>query len=109
MPVAECGLVMVFDGRWKYVYAKSLPPMLFDLETDPNEFVDLGRDPAYENERRRLFDVMTRWSLQIHNRITITDEKIAEIADRDLEGNIPIGYWDEEELARVKREKGIVG
>ena len=23
MPVADCGLVMVFDGRWKYVYAKT--------------------------------------------------------------------------------------
>ncbi len=108
MPVADCGLVMVYDGRWKYVYAKRLPPMLFDLESDPDEFVDLGRDPAYESERRRLYDAMTRWSLQIHNRITITDERIAEIGDRDLEGNIPIGYWDEEELERVRREKGIV-
>ena len=80
--------------------------MLFDLESDPDEFVDLGRDPVYENERRQLYEVMTRWALQIHNRITITDERIAEIADRDLEQNIPIGYWDEEELERVRREKG---
>ena len=102
MPVSDCRLVMVFDGRWKYVYAKSLPPMLFDLENDPDEFVDLGRDPAYQEERDRLFAMMTQWSLRIHNRITITDDEIAAIADRDLENNIPIGFWDEEELNQAK-------
>ena len=27
--------------------------MLFDLETDPEEFFDLGGDPKYEAERSR--------------------------------------------------------
>ena len=107
MPVRECGLVMVTDGQWKYIYAKSLPPMLFDLENDPHEYNDLGRDPAYEGERRRLHEAMSRWTLRVHNRITITDERIAEIADRDLENNIPIGYWNETQLEQARRNKGI--
>ncbi|MEQ9640298.1 MAG: sulfatase-like hydrolase/transferase [Alphaproteobacteria bacterium] len=108
IPVRECGLVMVADKRWKYVYANSLPPMLFDLENDPNEYNDLGRDPEHEDVRRKLYDVMTRWALQVHNRIAITDDRIAEIADRDLENNIPIGYWDEQELEAARREKGLI-
>jgi hypothetical protein len=83
--------------------------MLFDMKSDPNEYNDLGRDPAHEDVRRTLYDVMTRWALQVHNRITITDDQIARIADRDLENSIPIGYWDEQELAAARREKGLPG
>ena len=51
---------------------------------------------------------MTRWALQIHNRITITDDEIAAMADRDLRNNIPIGYWDEAELEQAKRDQGLL-
>ena len=54
-PVGDCRMVMVFDGRWKYLYVEGFRPMLFDLETDPEEFFDLGGDPKYEAERSRLF------------------------------------------------------
>jgi len=37
-------MVMVFDGRWKYVHVESMRPMLFDLFNDPNELNDLGND-----------------------------------------------------------------
>ena len=50
----DARLFMVADKRWKYVHAIGYRPMLFDLQTDPNEFRDLGADPAFENERRRL-------------------------------------------------------
>jgi arylsulfatase A-like enzyme len=109
LPVGDCRLVMVTDGRWKYIhFAKRFPPMLYDMKNDPDEFVDLGRDPAYASERARLHEVMTQWALQIHNRITISDQRIAEIADRDLENNIPIGYWDEAELEQAKRDQGLL-
>ncbi|MEZ5824849.1 MAG: hypothetical protein R3C97_08950 [Geminicoccaceae bacterium] len=35
---------MVFDGRFKLMHAEGgFRPMLFDLEADPNEFVDLAK------------------------------------------------------------------
>jgi len=54
---AACGSYMIRNGRWKYVHYASMPPMLFDLEADPYERRDLGRDPAHarvlaECERR---------------------------------------------------------
>jgi choline-sulfatase len=42
------GSYMVRHGHYKYIHYVGLPPMLFDLERDPCERNDLGRDPAYE-------------------------------------------------------------
>jgi arylsulfatase A-like enzyme len=34
--------VMIFDGRWKFIRCEGFRPVLFDLETDPQEVKDLG-------------------------------------------------------------------
>jgi choline-sulfatase len=38
---------MIRHGRFKYIHYVGLPPMLFDLEADPHERRDLGREPAF--------------------------------------------------------------
>jgi choline-sulfatase len=38
---------MIRHGKWKYVHYVGLPPMLFDLESDPREHRDLARNPAH--------------------------------------------------------------
>ena len=38
---------MIRNGRYKYIHYVGMPPMLFDLETDPCERNDLGREPKY--------------------------------------------------------------
>jgi choline-sulfatase len=43
---AVCGSYMIRHGKYKYIHYVGLPPMLFDLETDPHERNDLGRDTA---------------------------------------------------------------
>ncbi len=68
-------------------------PQLFDLREDPNEFHDLGEDPAYAAIRaeyaERLFDWMR------HRRIhtTIDDRSIAEWTDQESKIGIHIGRW----------------
>ncbi|MDQ0314269.1 alkaline phosphatase family protein [Amorphus orientalis] len=104
-PVARSRMFMICDGRWKYVYAEGLRPMLFDLESDPQEFTDLGADPAHEDERARLKDALFAWSRRVHNRITITDEQIAAKAGGELRGGILIGYWDEDEVEEARRDQ----
>lgn len=44
---AVCAAYMIRHGKYKYIHYAGLPPMLFDLEADPNEKVDLGRDAKY--------------------------------------------------------------
>jgi choline-sulfatase len=44
---AITGASMIRQGRYKYIHYVGLPPMLFDLESDPHEHTDLGRDARY--------------------------------------------------------------
>jgi choline-sulfatase len=42
---AITGSYMIRHGQYKYIHYAGLPPMLFDLNADPHERNDLGRDP----------------------------------------------------------------
>ena len=104
-PIAECRLFMVFDGRWKYIHATGFRPMLYDLGSDPQEFVDLGADPRFEGERARLQAALLDWALRDHNRVTTPDARIEGYArGQQLKSGILIGYWDEDELAAARAD-----
>ncbi|WP_018699465.1 alkaline phosphatase family protein [Amorphus coralli] len=103
--VRDSRMFMAFDGRWKYVFAEGFRPMLFDLESDPEEFRDLGDDPAFADERTRLEEALFAWSRRLHGRITVSDEAIANRAGGELRSGILIGYWDEDEVARARRDQ----
>ena len=95
---SDARMVMVFDGRWKYVHVELMRPMLFDLETDPEELHDLGEDPAYADQLERLKDAHFEWSRKHHNRITRTAQQVEGMTkDREPPG-IYIAYWDADEL-----------
>jgi choline-sulfatase len=44
---ALTGSYMIRHGKYKYIHYVGLPPMLFDLESDPRERNDLGRNPEF--------------------------------------------------------------
>jgi choline-sulfatase len=48
------GFYMVRSARWKYVHYVGHPPELFDLESDPDELVDLGDSSDHRGEREWL-------------------------------------------------------
>ena len=43
----QCTLNVIRDQHYKYVHFTALPPLLFDLQNDPDEFVNRANDPAY--------------------------------------------------------------
>jgi choline-sulfatase len=45
---------MIRSGSWKLVNFDGMRPQLFNLEKDPQEFQDLGADPAYAEVRNEL-------------------------------------------------------
>lgn len=107
-PVGDCRLTMLFDGRWKYIHAEGFRPMLYDLKTDPDEYDDLGADPAYAGVCQRLYDRMGQWNRQHHNRVTISDAAIENRKGGELAKGIVLGFWDADELAEA-RAKGDSG
>jgi arylsulfatase A-like enzyme len=109
-PVRGCRLFMVFDGRFKMMHAVGFAPMLFDLETDPQELDDRGADPALAEVRARLTDALVHWSLTGHNAVTMPDSRIAAYRDQNLQlkAGILIGIWDEAELAAARARLGVV-
>jgi arylsulfatase A-like enzyme len=100
-------LFMIRDARWKLIYAEGFRPMLFDLESDPQELVDLGASVDHDAVRTRMKDALFAWARQHHNRITVTPERVDHmLANREPPG-IVIGFWDEAEYeAALGRKYG---
>ncbi len=95
---SDARIVMVFDGRWKYIHAEKMRPMLFDLEADPDELHDHGDDPAFGDQIERLKALHFAWARQHHTRITRTPDIIEKMTDAKEPPGIYIAYWDEKEL-----------
>ena len=95
---ADARLLMLFDGRWKYIHAEGFRPLLFDLETDAEELVDLGADPGLEEVRARLHETLFAWARRHHCRITLRPEQIDRMAYNSEPRGILIGFWDEDEV-----------
>ena len=65
---------MVRDERWKLVHflgqdqrdAGPVGPggQLFDLKSDPDEFVNLWEDEAHAEKKRELLEVLLEWRLR---------------------------------------------
>ena len=90
----DARLFMVFDGRYKMMHAEGgFRPMLFDLETDPDEFHDLAKGDAHEAEIARLYDHLASWGRRMSQRVTRSDEDIIGLRGRSLRrGVLPFLY-----------------
>ncbi len=95
---------MTFDGRYKFVFAEGMAPMLFDLLADPRELVDRGADPALELERDRMLAALNRWARRQSQRTTISDAQIEARRGGSERKGILMGYWDEAELPSEIRD-----
>ncbi len=105
LPVTDCRLFMITDGHYKLVTGPQVPPMLFDLASDPDELTDRGRDPAMAGVTERLEAALTDWLQKPANRITVPDRWVTAADEKFprfdplIEQGVLIGYWDEAELA----------
>ena len=99
----DARMIMVCDKNWKYVHCEGFSPILFDLQKDPMELVDLGDDPRYEDVRHRLHEAIFSWARKHHNRITRSPEEIEKMSGREPPG-VLIGIWDEAEFERLYRK-----
>jgi choline-sulfatase len=72
--VAPC--FMVLKDRCKYIFSQTDPPLLFDLEKDPGERMNLVGNPEYQAVENELYDeVENRWDRDQLKRDVIDNQK----------------------------------
>ena len=67
----QCTMNVLRDEKFKYVHFTKLPPLLFDLEKDPGEFVNRADDPAYLPVVLEYAQKMLSWRMN-HDEQTLT-------------------------------------
>jgi arylsulfatase A-like enzyme len=60
----QCSFSVLRGRRYKYVHFAALPPLLFDLESDPGEFRNLADDPAHLPQRLECASKLLSWRMQ---------------------------------------------
>ncbi|WP_375173959.1 alkaline phosphatase family protein [Pseudooceanicola sp.] len=102
----DARLFMVFDGRWKMIHAEGgFRPMLFDLETDPQEFRDLGGDSECAAEVARLYGHLHAWGLRLSQRVTRSEADLEAMRGRGARVGILPFLYDGSEVPEALTEK----
>ena len=94
---------MVANTRWKYIYAEGFRPMLFDLENDPNELIDLGTSTEHEAIRQEMFEALSAWARRLSQRTTMSPADVIAERKRSPARGILLGALDETEMSDAQR------
>jgi arylsulfatase A-like enzyme len=78
LTLEECALAVLRDDHGKYVHFSGhpvMPPIFFDLDTDPDQLVNRAADPAYAARVLDYAQRMLAWRMQ-HAERTLTGMKL---------------------------------
>lgn len=96
----DARLFMVFDGRYKLMHAEGgFRPMLFDLQSDPEEFYDLAKDNDHQVEVARLYGHLASWGRRLAQRVTRSEDDIKAMRGRSARKGILPFLYDGSEVA----------
>lgn len=91
----DARLFMIADKRWKFMHAEGgLPPLLFDRQDDPEEFIDRGRDPAFKPIIESCYDKLFTWTKRCAQRTTLSDEELIKRRGKSRRKGIVLGLVD---------------
>ena len=77
LPQHACNLTVLRDRSYKYVHFAGLPPLLFDLQEDPDELINRAEDPALMPVRLAYAERLLAWRAR-HLDQTLTHVKLTE-------------------------------
>ncbi|MDX1521676.1 MAG: alkaline phosphatase family protein [Anaerolineae bacterium] len=90
----DCRAYMVRTDRWKYILYEGFRPQLFDLQEDPQEYVDLGDHPDYEAIRREHHERLFTWLRRRRIRTEMPTGRLFGMGpEADERVGIMIGHW----------------
>ena len=62
--IDECSLAALRDDRFTYVHFAALPPLLFDMQSDPDQFTNVAVDANYREVLLEYAQRMLSWRLR---------------------------------------------
>ena len=80
-------------AQWRYVYWLDLPEELYDLQADPEQLCDLGREPATEGVRRQMREQLLDFLARRKHRTTVSDEFIEQRTNQHKQAGVFYGQW----------------
>lgn len=64
LPFDASGLCAMRTRDWKYVHFAAMPPVLYDLRTDPSEQRNLATDPGHADMLQQAMSRMLTWRMR---------------------------------------------
>lgn len=93
LAVDQCQGWSLRNDRWRYVYWQSAPEQLYDLQADPEQFVDLGRSPTHEPVRQAFRQQLLAWLASRKRRTTVSHAQVERATDNHKNAGVFFGQW----------------
>lgn len=94
--VRDAVMFMIADTRWKLIHCEGgFRPLLFDLENDPQELVDLGESEAHGDVIAGMYDKLFQWARRPSQRTTRSEAQLIEMRGKSGRRGIVLGVYDE--------------
>ncbi|WP_406645753.1 sulfatase-like hydrolase/transferase [Aliisedimentitalea scapharcae] len=99
--VKEANIYMLTTKRWKLIHPMGgFRPMLFDLESDPQELVDLGDSPEHGDILDQMYDHLLAWSARNSQRQTRSTAQINAMRGASNGTGVMIGVYGEDDAPK---------
>ncbi|NNF78469.1 MAG: phosphonate monoester hydrolase, partial [Rhizobiales bacterium] len=91
----DARLFMIADKRWKFMHAEGgIRPMLFDLESDPEEYYDLGASTAHGEIIDLMYQRLGQWGRRLSQRTTKSEQDILNMRGKSRGTGVLLGVYD---------------
>jgi arylsulfatase A-like enzyme len=91
--VQQCRAFSLRTDRWRYVYWLDEPEQLFDLQADPQELQDLGRENSSASTRSALRERLLDFLARRKHRTTVSDDAVAAATGAYKKAGVLLGQW----------------
>ena len=89
----QCRAFSLRDKRWRYVYWLDEPEQLYDLEADPQQMHDLGRDATHADVRSRVRGALLDFLARRKHRVTVSDDAVERGTNQYKKAGVFFGQW----------------
>ncbi|WP_417207195.1 sulfatase-like hydrolase/transferase [Antarctobacter sp.] len=97
--VRDAVMFCVIDTRWKLIHCEGgHRPLLFDLQADPMELVDLGGREDHAEIIAAMYDKLFTWTRRQSQRTTRSEAQLVEMRTKTARRGIVLGVYDENDI-----------